>query len=149
VTLWRISRHAALDGAGGLRGSARWHTRGRPIVYCAPNPATALVEILVHAEIDAEDMPVDLRCLEIEAAEGIPVEDVDVRALGRRWRTDLAATRRTGDEWLRSGRTPLLRAPSAIVPATWNTLINPEHPESARIRVVRTHAQRLDERLFR
>jgi RES domain-containing protein len=31
-----------------LIASARWHTRGREILYCAPNPATALLEILVH-----------------------------------------------------------------------------------------------------
>ena len=128
MTLWRISRHPALDGAGGLRGSARWHTRGRPIVYCAPNPATALVEILVHAEIDFGDMPVELRYLEIDATEGIPVEDVDMRALGRRWRQDAAVTRSAGDGWLRSGRTAMLRVPSAIVPATWNILSTPRIP---------------------
>src|SRR5437879_2331494 len=50
------SDHAELDGAGGLLAARRWHTRGSRIVYCAPNPATSLVEVLVHIEIDSDDL---------------------------------------------------------------------------------------------
>jgi RES domain-containing protein len=149
VILWRISRHPGLDGAGGMRASARWHTKGRPIVYCAPNPAGALLEVLVHAEVDIEDLPVSFRYLEIEAPGTLAVDDVDTGALAQSWRTDLPATRRAGDRWLHSNRTALLRVPSAIVPATWNILINPRHPESAQVRVVRTHSHGLDPRLLR
>jgi len=149
VILWRISRHPELDGAGGLRASARWHTRGRPIVYCAPNPAGALLEALVHAEVDIEDLPVSFRYLEIEAPDALAVEAVDPGALARSWRTDLPATRRAGDLWLQSGRTALLRVPSAIVPETWNILINPRHAESEQVRVVRIHSHGLDPRLLR
>ncbi|HUP04619.1 MAG TPA: hypothetical protein VMU19_11560 [Bryobacteraceae bacterium] len=39
--------------------------------------------------------------------------------------------------------------PSVIVPATWNCPINPRHPLSAGIRVIRTHVRALDERLWR
>src|SRR5580658_6970894 len=69
VTLWRISGHR-LDGAGGLVAAGRWHTQGSRIVYCSPNPATALVEVLVHLEVEVSDLPDRLQYLEIEA----PVE---------------------------------------------------------------------------
>jgi RES domain-containing protein len=124
VILWRVSNHSTLDGSGGLSAAGRWHTAGRRIVYCAPNPATARLEVLVHAK-------------------------VDIGALGRAWRTDLEATRRAGDEWLRSGRTALFRVPSVIVPATWNVLMNPQHPESAQARIVRVHSYGIDPRLLR
>jgi RES domain-containing protein len=149
VILWRISNHAALDGGGGLRAPGRWHSRGRRIVYCAPNPATALLEVLVHAEIDAEDVPITLRFLEIEAPDSVTVETADTRSLGSDWRRDPEMTRPLGDLWLHSGRTALLQVPSAVVPATWNVLINPQHPDSARIRVVRIHKQPIDRRLPR
>jgi RES domain-containing protein len=92
-------------------------------VYCAPNPATSLVEVLVHIEVDSGDLPDMLQYLEIEAMDGVSTENVKMDALGRNWQT----TRRAGDEWLRSGRTALSRVPSAIVPATWNFLLNPHH----------------------
>ena len=108
-----------------------------------------MLEVLVHAQIDLQDMPVDLRYLEIEAPDSLAIEDVDTDDLDRSWRTDLALTRRVGDEWLRSGRTPLLRVPSVIVPATWNILINPSHPKTGTVRVLRTHNHGLDPRLLR
>ena len=125
----------------------RWHTQGSRVVYCAPNPATSLVEVLVHIEIDSEDLPDPLPYLEIEAPDRTSVGTVEVDALGRNWQRNLEATRHAGDEWLRAGRTALLQVPSVIVPATWNVLINPQHTDSARIRVVRVHTQRLDPRL--
>ena len=149
MILWRISEHATLDGGGGLSVSARWHTAGRRIVYCAPNPATALLEVLVHAEIRIENVPVSLRYLEIEAPDSLAIEEVDTSGFGQSWRTDLEATRRAGDRWLQSPRTALLRVPSVIVPETWNVLINPRHPESGQIRIVRGHSHGIDLRLLR
>jgi len=149
VTLWRISPHPDLDGTGGLRISGRWHTRGHRVVYCAPNPATALVEILVHIEIDREDLPDPLHYLEIEAPDSTTVQTLEPRSIDREWATNPDVTRHEGDNWLHSGRTALLRVPSVIVPATWNVLINPRHPDSARIRVSRRHAHAMDPRLLR
>ena len=149
MILWRISGHPELDGAGGLWAAGRWHSLGRPIVYCAPNPATALVEILVHIEVDADDLPDPLQYLEIDAPDSVPLATLDAGALGRKWQTNPEATRRAGDEWLRSTRTALLRVPSVTVPATWNVLINPLHPDSAQIRVAHVHHHGLDPRLLR
>jgi RES domain-containing protein len=149
MILWRVSNYSTLDGGGGLTAPGRWHTAGRRIVYCAPNPATALLEVLAHTEIDLENMPLNYRYLEIEAPDALALEELDTRAFPRNWPTDLEATRRAGDEWLHSARTALLRVPSVVVPATWNVLINPYHPKSAQIRVTRVHTQGVDPRLIR
>ena len=42
----------------------RWHTKGYTVVYCTLNPATALLETLVHIEIDSEDRPERFPCIE-------------------------------------------------------------------------------------
>ena len=149
MILWCGGNHSTLDGGGGLSAAGRWHTAGRRIVYCAPNPATALLEVLVHAKVDIENVPVGYRYLEIETPDSLAIEDVDMGALGRAWQTDLEATRRAGDEWLRSGGTALFRVPSAIVPAAWNVLMNPRHPESAQARIVRVNSYGIDARLLR
>ena len=93
--------------------------------------------------------PFNFRYLEIEVPDSLAAEDLDPSVLARSWRTDLLATRRAGDRWLQSGRTPLLRVPSVIVPATWNVLINPRHPDSAQIRIIRMLSHGLDPRLLR
>jgi RES domain-containing protein len=149
VILWRVTNHPALDGSGGLRASGRWHTRGRRILYCAPNPATALLEVLVHAEIDLEDIPATFQYIEIDAPDSIVAQTMDPGTLGAGWHTNPERTRRLGDQWLLSSQSALLRVPSVIVPATWNILVNPLHPDSKHVRIARIHAHHVDSRLLR
>jgi RES domain-containing protein len=149
MTLWRVSNHRTLDGGGGLRAEGRWHNKGRRIVYCATDPAAALLEVLVHSAIDVEDMPIAFRYLEIHVPDSLIAEEVDAQRLGRAWRTNPAVTRDVGDRWLLAGRTPLLRVPSVLAPATWNTLLNPAHPQSGQVRIVRALKHAIDPRLLR
>jgi RES domain-containing protein len=135
MILWRISSHATLDGRGGLYASGRWHTEGRRIVYLAENPAGALVEVLVHLELDPAHLPQSYRLLKAEAPEDLSVRTIARSELPRNWISDQIATRTVGDEWLAFKRSALLRVPSAIVPETYNVLLNPEHAEAARIQV--------------
>ena len=145
---WRIGNHATLDGGGGLRASARWHSKGRLIVYCAPNPATALLEMLVHCELEAGDLPLQYQLLKIDIPDDIPYETVALDSLPVDWRRNSSVTRRMGDAWLISGRTALLTVPSALVPETDNMLINPLHPDSGWIRIIGSQPCKLDERLI-
>jgi RES domain-containing protein len=103
----------------------------------------------MHAEIDVEDIPLKFRYLEIEAHDSCPSETIERKTIGPTWQTNLDATRRVGDNWLRDGRTALLLVPSVVVPATWNALVNPLHPASAKIRVAHVHEHRMDPRLWR
>jgi RES domain-containing protein len=132
-----------------MKSPARWHKIARPIIYCAPNPATALVEVLVHnRQVEVDDYPDHLQYLEIEAPDTTSSETIETGALGNAWEDDETITQGIGDEWLRSARTALLLVPSVIVPATWNVLLNPRHSESAEIRLRHIHRHRFDYRLF-
>lgn len=142
MVLWRISEWPTLDGVGGLTVAGRWHSRGRPIVYAAESSALAILEVLVHLEVDR--MPPDFQLLKIEAEAGLKVED---------WPLDTppasqVESARWGDEWLKAGRTALARVPSAIAPGAANLLINPAHPDAARIRVAEASRWPWDKRLF-
>ena len=127
--------------------SARWHTAGRPVVYLAENPSSALLENLVHLELDEEDRPRSYQMLKIEVAPAIEVEGIEIRDLPAAWKSDEAATRAIGDEWLEQGRTALLRVPSVLTPETWNWLLNPRHRDAARIRVISAETPLYDSRL--
>jgi RES domain-containing protein len=147
LIFWRISNHLTLDGRGGLRTSARWHSRGHRIVYASPNPATALLEVLVHAEIAFSDLPVSFRFLEIEAPDRISSETLDSAALPSGWQSQTATTQAVGDQWLASRRSALLLVPCVIVPETWNILLNPQHPAAAQVAIRRVHRHPFDQRL--
>ena len=149
MTVWRVSNHATLDGGGGLRASHRWHTRGRRIVYCAPNPATSLLEILVHNEVDVQDLPRTYQFLEIDLPDSVSLETLDLNSLPPDWKGNGDVTRQTGDAWLESMRSALLFVPCVIVPETWNILMNPRHRDSSLASVRRMHQHLLDPRLLK
>lgn len=136
MILWRISTHSTLDGRGGLFASARWHTQGRPTVYLAESPAGALLEALVHLELSPNAYPAHYGLLKAEAPDGISVRTLEVAGLSSNWFMDLVETRTIGDEWLTVRETLLLRVPSAIVPETFNVLLNPEHPDANHVRIL-------------
>ena len=145
--LWRISNHRTLDGRSGLETSARWHTWGRPIVYLAEGVAGALLEVLVHLELSPVRLPKAYRLVKVEAPDEVSAQTISARDLVEDWVKDETATRTVGDEWLASKRTALLRVPSAIVPETFNTLLNSEHSE-ARLRILSHREYAWDSRLI-
>lgn len=137
--MWRISNYASLDGTGGLLASGRWHSKGRPVVYCTEHPATALLENLVHIEIDAEDRPEQFQVLKISGPDSLSLDNVDKAELAADWRENLSKTQTVGDAWLSKGRSLLLKVLSVLVPETFNVLVNPMHRQARMLRIVKMY----------
>jgi RES domain-containing protein len=131
---------------GGLFVSGRWHTKGRPVVYCTLNPSTALLETLVHMEIDSEDRPERFQVLKIEGPDTLSQERID--SLPSDWADDLGATQSLRDQWLSEERSLLLAVPSVLVPETWNILVNPRHLEANLLKIALTYEHAFDVRFF-
>jgi RES domain-containing protein len=148
MRLWRISKHANLSGEGGLYASGRWHTRGQRAVYLADHPASALLEVMVHLEIDAEDLPSHYQLLGVDVPNDLPITRLDENELPAKWREQIAVTRARGDAWLREAPAPLLRVPSVLVPDARNYLLNPAHADAARISIASTTRAAFDPRLM-
>jgi len=148
MNLWRISDHVDLSGEGGRKAGARWHTAGSRIVYLAESPMVALVETLVHLDIDPEDTPDFYTLLRISAPDSLPIDSLDPPS-GSQWIENLQLTRSMGDGWLTSSRTALARVPCVIAPKTWNYLLNPNHPDAKQAEIVEVIKERFVNRLFR
>lgn len=148
MNLWRISNHRSLDGEGGRRYAARWHSAGLPIVYLAASPPGALIEILVHLELDESELPLTYALLRVNIPGKLRIPKLRVPLDGA-WKADLARTRSLGDAWLKSRSSVLARVPSAILPDTFNYLLNPLHPDAARITIAEAQNIALDQRLSR
>jgi RES domain-containing protein len=134
--LWRISNYATLDGRGGLLAGARWHLAGHPVVYLAETPSGSLLEVLVHLELDLASLPRTFKLLKIGAPENITIHHMDEQKLAADWTSNPDATAEMGSDWLASGSSALLRVPSAIVPETYNYLLNPRHDQAAQVKVL-------------
>lgn len=149
MRLWRISDHADLSGRGGLRFSGRWHSRGARIAYLSDHPASTLIEVLVHLEVDPEDMPAGFQLLAVDIPDDVAFASIGADDLAPGWQADEGLTRGLGDRWLRDRQTALLRVPSAIVPFATNWLLNPAHADSAKVRIGEAFRAPFDRRLLR
>lgn len=146
TSFWRISTFPDLSGRGGMLASGRWHRAGRPVVYLAETPAAAMLEVLVHLEIDPDDLSSNLRLMRVEVPDQALTQSASDPPT--HWEDQYSYTQGIGDAWLAAGSSLLLSVPSAIMPHTNNFLFNPLHPEAARA-VLTIETLRLDRRLLK
>ena len=136
-------------GEGGRRGNTRRHAKGRPVVYMAENPAGAMLEQLVHLPDDeGSKLPDTYTMLEIVFPEELAVKEL-IAVAPADWRENLDITRGSGEAWLASHEAASARGPSVVAPRTWNALLNPAHPDAAKVRIEAVFQERFDIRLFR
>lgn len=145
--LWRISNHHSLSGEGGLKYAARWHSAGHRIIYLAESPAGAMVEVLVHLELE-DELPQGYTLLRVKLPDKLPIEEIAVPE-GDGWKSNLHLSRRLGDEWLGRRETALARVPSAILPNTSNYLLNPLHRDAKLVQVMASTRAKYDPRLLK
>ncbi|HEB27271.1 MAG TPA: RES domain-containing protein [Porticoccus sp.] len=148
MKLWRISNYADLRGIGGLKTPARWHNRGIPVVYLAESPALAMLEILVHFDMEPNEVPTNYQLLEVEYGGRKGLSRLDIDSLPDGWQNNLELTRAIGDEWLSGLKSALLKVPSAIIPHSYNYLFNPRHDLAVNARVVNSHNHPFDSRFI-
>ncbi|HUG41828.1 MAG TPA: RES family NAD+ phosphorylase [Longimicrobiales bacterium] len=150
MKLWRIARakHQRLDGEGARLNGGRWNSEGYAVIYAASSAPLAVLELLVHVEV--EDLPTDLVLSEIAVPDDVGITEVRLNQLPGDWNSmpDHPDCVRLGDEWVASSGTLLLRVPSAVMPRETNMLINPEHAEMERVKVAAQEPFTFDPRLI-
>ncbi len=139
--VYRVCRsiHVALDGEGAKLVGGRWNSAGHAVVYMAQSISLAVLENLVH--MAKEDFPVGY----VQVSAVIPH---DVRILTEDDLTRAPEAQETGDLWLASLASAVLRVRSAVIPDEFNFLLNPRHPEFIKITLELPVPFVFDERLF-
>jgi|SRR5581483_1374191 len=139
MLLWRITRKPfvtqALAGLGAKRYGGRWNSKGIAVVYTSQSLELAVLEALVHLDIDL--LPSDTYQI------GFEVDDELVTPVATPLPRDWDSTppykpnvQAIGDAWVRSGSSLGLRVPASVLPSRSNVLLNPAHPDIRALREV-------------
>ena len=125
MKLWRLTRaaHTALDGSGTLRYGGRYSPPGVPVVNFASEAGLAVLVALRYLPADPVDAPDDylLGWTEVDAMPERVPDDAEelIRTYVERWLAErcslLAAVR------------------SQVLPEADVVLMNPAHPDAARV----------------
>lgn len=125
----------------------RWTSPGIPVIYVAEHYATAILEKLVHAGRLA--LPGLHHAAEILIPDDLEIEQFDAAAHSGWDLEGSSVSRAFGDSWVAAARTPVLSVPSVPgQPVERNFVVNPVHPDAARIRPQRPFDVVWDGRLF-
>lgn len=153
MKVYRIEREKYLEttlsgtGASMAKGF-RWNSFNTKLVYTAESRALATLEIAVHLDL-AEDLPNDRYYVEINIPENLLTLEVKIEDLPDDWNSKPPSltTQIIGDDFVFENDAAILKVPSSIVPEEFNYLINPNHPDSKKIKVTSKISMKFDSRL--
>lgn len=150
LRLWRIvtGPHPIWSGEGARLFGQRWNPPGLPAIYTGTSFAGCLVEVLVHA--NRKKPPSAARFVEALVPDGVSREVFDP-ASHPGWDNphDTSIAQAFGRAWLEGRRSALLFVPSVVTAGRdTNVVVNPDHPDAARISVGAETPVALDPRLF-
>lgn len=151
--LWRIVarryRGRAYDGEGARLHGGRWNHPGTPAAYASPHLSLATLELFVH--LDPDVMPDDLVAVPARLPAEAAVETLPGSSLPGDWRVYPApeAVQDLGTAWLRGATAVALLVPSVVLPEEHNVLLNPQHPDFARLTVDEARPFAFDPRMWK
>jgi RES domain-containing protein len=142
MRVYRIEREKYLDNAlkgigAALTEGYRWNSLNTFLVYTAESRSLATLEISVHLDL-TEDLPTDRYYVEIDIPEDVDILELSFEDLPDNWdaKPPVIETQFIGDDFVTQNQAAVLRVPSCIVQQEFNYLINPNHPDAKKIKVV-------------
>lgn len=150
MEVYRISKCAYINdltGTGARLYGGRWNSPGHAIVYTAGSRALSALEVLVH--IPLKNIIQDFCIATIQIPDDIAVKVLTKKDLPSGWQSlaPFPALQSVGDEWIDTARYAVLRLPSVVIAEEHNYLINPQHPDAARITISDIQPFVFDQRL--
>jgi RES domain-containing protein len=149
MTAYRISNQIYgqdLSGKGAALYGGRWNSKGNQALYLSSSVSLALLEILVNSTYEQlQHTAFEVISLEIKAERSITFP----KDLDKNWKYLMKHTRQIGDEFLNLNDKLMLKIPSAVIETEYNFMLNPDHIEFKKIKIIDTRPLSLDNRLIK
>lgn len=138
-----------LSGQGAALNGGRWNSVGVELIYTASNRSLAMAEVAVHLSVD--NLPDDFKMVTIHIPDDISIMKLTRADLPANWNTfpPPSADQKIGDKFVFENRYCVLMIPSAVTQGDFGFLINPNHPDFARIKIIGNDKFPFDKRIFK
>lgn len=120
--------------ASGMEG--RWNSKGNKVLYCAESIALAFLENMIRRQgVGFND---DFKIMFIEIPSKATTTAISIDDLDAGWRdfNNYPKCQVSGDKWYYERKDLLLKVPSAVLPESCNFVINTEHPDYKKIKII-------------
>ena len=138
-TVYRLLRKpfsaTPFDGEGSFRFGGRWSRPGTRVVYTAEHLSLAMIEYLAH--LDADRPPAHLMLASADIPDDVSTLRLTPSRLPAAWRSYPApdALQAIGDRFAQELEACVLVVPSVLAVTDSNWILNPAHPDFARVQL--------------
>jgi RES domain-containing protein len=149
MILYRIAKKKwakDLSGIGAKLSGGRWNPKGMPMLYTSANSSLAILEKLVHIDIDL--LPSDLYITELDVPD-TRIQKIAIKELPKNWDTYPSPDilKEIGKKFIEENKYLLLEVPSSVNPNEMNYLINVDHKDFSKLKILRSYLFKVDNRL--
>lgn len=147
MLVYRIvhKKYAQSLTASGIKG--RWNSPGNMVIYSAESIALAFLENMVRRQ--GVGFNLDFRINIIEIPDKLKISILNLEMLDDGWRDskDYSKCQIHGDQWYLESKTVALKIPSAVLPDSFNYIINSNHKDFKQIKLIASTQLIPDERI--
>lgn len=152
MQVFRLTREkfaGSFSGKGSALKGARWNSVGVELIYTAANRSLAMAEVAVHFTLAT--IPGDYVMMTIFIPDDISLKKINTKDLSEGWNSfpHLASTQKIGDSFVMERKYCVLQVPSAVTQGDYNLLINLQHEEFKKIKIVDVEKFPFDRRIFK
>lgn len=149
---YRLSREKfadTLSGKGSALKGARWNSVGVELIYTAANRSLAMAEVAVHFTLAT--IPDDYVMMTLFIPDDISIQRVTLAELPSGWNAfpHSIMSQAIGDKFAAANQSCILQIPSAVTMGDYNLLIDPNHADCKRIKIMDVQKFPFDKRIFR
>ena len=114
----------------------RWNGLGKKVIYAAESISLAFLENMVRRQ--GVGFNNDFKIMFIEIPDRTIISEITISKIVVGWRdsNDYSKCQPLGDKWYNAAKTLVLKVPSAVLPASYNYVINSEHADFGLIKLV-------------
>jgi RES domain-containing protein len=156
TSVWRIASDTPdwtaqdVAGKGAAAKGGRWNAPGERVTYASMSISLAAWETRAHLGRQGTKLPFNRILVRIDVPDDVwAARETLTLPLPAGWDVvpEGRISRRLGSDWLARGTSALLCVPSVIVDQENNVLINPVHPDAAKLATARVRRFVYDQRV--
>ncbi len=134
-----------LSGAGASQFGGRWNKRGTPVIYAGESLEISLLELLVHVP---PMMVPQLDAVTIKIPDD-SISEITPKQLPRNWQDYPAPSllAEIGYKWVHANKSLALKVPSSVISSSCNLVLNCNHRDFRKVKILKCEEFRFDPRL--
>ena len=127
--------------------AARWNSNDVKMIYTSNSRALACLENVVHRS--KLGLSTNFSVMEIDVSSSIPITALSLKDLPKNWDQfeQMHLMQKIGDQWINECKTAVLKVPSSIIHDEFNYLLNPNHLDFKKIKLIATKPFLFDDRI--